>query len=385
EHKEDFKSAEQRAGNLIAFKFDDYKKDVELTPQDVYDYYKSNQTQYVEPAKTKVSRILLKHDGTNSDDILKKAEALQKELTAENFAQKAKEVSQGDKAKEGGDHGYYAWQRFSKQEKAIIGSLDQGEISTPVNTGTGFALLFVSEKVDKRQKVLNEVENIIRTTLEKRKLDALVKNKLEVIYKKIEKSENIKEQAKKLGVEVVETELLTSGGAVKDIDPGGYISRQLFQLEEKKVSTPFTFAQGMAIVQLTKIQKPEVEPLDKVKDKVKAAAVKVKKLRRLLQDAKAVTADLNNMTDEKKIEKYLKDKDLGATNSTYRRGNRLAQLPVKKGLDELIFSLAENRYSDPIDMTTEVVIVKVKTKKITAAADFETDRTEFYTQKLNEM
>jgi hypothetical protein len=141
---------------------------------------------------------------------------------------------------------------------------------------------------------------------------------------------------------------------------------------------------GMAIVQLMKTEKPMVEPLEKVKEKVKNEAIRARKVERLMNQAQAITAELNNMKDEKKTKKFLEDKELTATSATYTRGNRLAHLPIKKGLDGLIFSLDEKEYSSPIDFNTEVAIVKVKSKKVTSPSDFEMEKKEFYAQKLNE-
>ena len=95
DHKEDFKTAEKRKGSVLVYKFDDFKKDIEVSEKDLFDYYRENKDSFFVPGKMKVSRIFLKYDEKSREDILKKAEELRKELTPENFAQKAREVSQG--------------------------------------------------------------------------------------------------------------------------------------------------------------------------------------------------------------------------------------------------------------------------------------------------
>jgi hypothetical protein len=254
-----------------------------------------------------------------------------------------------------------------------------------VDTKEGFAILFVSEKKEERQKEFGKVKPIIRDSIEKQKLNTLVKNKLAEIYKKTQNVPNIKTIAEKLGVKVVETGLLTNGEIIKNVDESGYISRQLFRLKEKEISSPMMLPKGMAIVQLVKTEEPIVEPLEKVKEKVKNEVIRVRKVERLMIQAHTITAELNNMKDEKKIEKFLRDKELASTPTTYTRGNRLAHLAMKKGLDDRIFFLDENRYSSPIDLKTEVAIIKVKSKKVTDPWDFEKEKKEFYAQKLTEM
>jgi peptidyl-prolyl cis-trans isomerase D len=384
-NKEDFKSAERRAGNVVLLKFDDYKKDITITDKEVFDYFKANKDQFMEQEKIKVSRILLNYDDKNRDEILKKAQDLQARLTRENFAQNAQEFSQDEKAKEGGDHGYFGWKRFSKRENTVIKTMEENEISPAIDTETSFSILWMSEKKEKRQKEFNLVKPIIKGNIEREKLNNLVQEKLTEIYGKVKDLPNMKAEAEKLGVKVIDTGLLKPNEAVKDIEQSSHISRQLFQLKDKEVSAPITLPKGMAVVQLLKIEEPAVEPLEKVKDKVKNEVIRTKKLKRLMTEAESISAQLNKMKDEKEIEKYLKDNEMSATAAAYKRGNRLAYMPVKKGLDDIIFSLEEKKYSAPIDLETALAIVKVKSKKITGPADFEKEKDEYYAQKLDEL
>lgn len=386
DHKAEFKSPERRAGQAIFLKSMDYKNEVSVTEKDLRDFFKVNMTDYAEQGKTKVSRILLKYTDQTREDVYKKAEALQKELTAENFAQKAREYSEDNKAGEGGDHGYYAWQNFSTQEKAIIDSLGQSEISTPIDTGEGFALILISEKVEAKQQEFDKVKPFIRSSLEREKLDQIMQKKMNEIYQKLNKEQNIKEKAVKLGYKVMETGLLTSGEGIKGTDEQGYLSRGLFRLKEKQVSEPIRLQSGMAIVQLLQVQKPEQETLDKARQKVRDKIILTKKIQRLMLEGRTITAELNKLPATGTMEKYAKDKNLIYETATYKRGNRLGGMPYKKGLDEIIFALPKGgSVSDPIDVVDAVALVQVKDKKIMGTSDFEKEKEKFLAEKLNEM
>ncbi|MCU0285261.1 MAG: SurA N-terminal domain-containing protein [Acidobacteria bacterium] len=386
DHKEDFKSPERRAGNFIFLKSIDYKKEVSITDKDLRDFFKVNIADYAEQGKTKVSRILLKYTDQTRDEVFKKAEALQKELTPENFAQKAKEYSEDNKAGDGGDHGYFAWQEFSPQEKSIIDSFGQSEISTPIDTGEGFALIFISEKVEAKQQEFDKVKPFIRSSLEREKLDQLMEKKLNDIYQKVHKEQNIKDKAAELGYKVLETGLLTSGEGIKGTDEQGYISRTLFRLKEKQISEPIRLQGGMAIVQLLQVQKPEQESLDKARQRVKDKLIVNKKIQRLMVEARAIPAELNKLPDNTAIEKYVREKDYIFETSPHKRGNRLGGQPYSKGLDEIIFSLPQDTYSpNPIDIGEAVALVKVKNKKLVGKSEFEKEKEKFLAQKLEEM
>jgi peptidyl-prolyl cis-trans isomerase D len=384
-NKENFKSPEKRAAYVIALKFDDYKKEVNITPQEIYEAFKTKRVEFRLPGKTKVSRIFLKYGEQDREEILKKAQELQKELTKENFAERAKLLSQDDKAKEGGDYGYAGWQNFTKQEKTMIDALEQDQISSPIDTQKGgFSIVYVSEKVAERQQNFNEVRDRIKDTIEQERVKQLVMEKLQRTYNKLGKAENIKAKASEMGIEAIETELLNSGRPIKDIDQMGYISRKMFELEEKEIAFPVQFVKGIAIVQLSKIEEPTVDTFEKAKVRVKAKVVLAKKVERLMEEAADLSAKLNSMTDEKKVEAFLEKENLTPTDFTYKRGNRLSGYPVTKGLDEKVFSMEENRYSDPMEFNNQVVIVKVKSKTIASTADFEKDKSEFYNQQVTQ-
>jgi peptidyl-prolyl cis-trans isomerase D len=382
-NKEDFKSQEKRAAYVIAFKFNDYKKEVNITPQEIYNSFKSRRAEFRIPGKTRISRIFLKYGANEREEVLKKAQELQTGLTKENFAENAKLYSQDDKAKEGGDYGYSDWQNFTKQEKTMIEGLEPGQLSSPIDTQQGgFSIVYVSEKVAEQQQNFNDVQQRIKDTIEQERLKQLVMEKLQRIYQKLDKAENIKAKAGEMGIEAIETPLLANGNPIKDIDQMGYISRMMFDLKEKEIFFPVQFVTGIAIVQLSKIEAPTVEPFEKVKVRVKAKLVLAKKVERLKVEAAAISAKLNTMTDEKEIEEFLKKENLTSAAFTYKRGNRLSGYPVTKGLDEQVFSMEENRYSSPMEFNNQVVILKVKSKAIVTTADFEKDKTEFYQQQI---
>ena len=384
-HKEDFKSRERRAAYIIALKYADFQKDATVTPQEIYESFKTNKDEYRIPAKIKVSRIFLKYGEADRDEVFKRAEALQKELTKDNFADMARTNSQDDKAPQGGDYGYMDWKGFTHQEVAIIESLEQDQISTPVDTQQGFAILYVPEKIAERQQAFNEVKDKIEETIKQERVKQKVTERMQEMADKLGKSEDIKAKGAELGYPVIETQLLSSGQAVKDLDEMGFISRRMFALEGKEIAFPVQFAQGVAIMQISKIEEPTVEPLDKVKEQVKDHVLTAKKVELLKTDAANIMSQLNQMTDTKKIDEFLQKETLKPTPITYKRGNRLSGFAAVKGLDDQVFSMTENQYSSPLAFDDQVVIFKVKSKSITTSADFEKEKQDYYSKQLAQL
>ncbi|MCP5052634.1 MAG: hypothetical protein GY940_36030 [bacterium] len=384
-NKEDFKSREKRGGYVIAYKFDDYKKEVNITEKEVYDYFNTNKDDYRLPGKTKVSRILLNYDQKNQNEILKTAQNLQQELTPENFAEKAKALSQDNRAKQGGDFGYEGWKQFSKQEISIINGLDQGKISTPIVTGTGYAILYVPEKVKERGQNYNDVKDRISQILEDDAVNTLVNNKLQKIYDKLSGSDDIKAKAAEMNVTALDTGMLASGNPIADVDQLGYISRQMFTMEVKDTRFPVQFSKGIAILQLNKVEEPVVQPFEEVTAQAKSKVLNNKKLDMLMVDAKKYADELNRITDDKKREEYMKKNNLTADSATYKPGGKLSYLPSREGMDELIFSAEEKQFNAPLRFDTDVVIFSVKKKTVKTPEDFDKEKSEYYQQKVDEI
>lgn len=387
ENKEDFKSQEKRAGYVIALKFEDVKNEVTVTEKEKYEYFKAKKAEFLVPGKIKVSRILLKYEKENREEVFKTAQEIQKELTKENFAEKSRHISEDAKAEQGGDYGFEGWKNFSPQERTMIEAMANGQISTPIDTQQGFSIIHISEKVAEKKPVFNEVKDRIKDIIEQDKVNALTNEKLKKIYDKLAKAENIKTRGEDLGVTVVETGSITNGAKIQGLDDLGYISRRLYSLNEKEVAFPVNYVKGIAIVQLTKIEEPRVESLETVKDKVKAKVVTIKKLDVLLKEAREIAAGLNKIKDpdQKKIEDFLKKKDLTSAPLVYKRGNKFSYFEVQPDMDDRIFSSEENTFTGPLKFKERVVIYKVKSRTITDDTQFEKEKSDFYTQKTGQM
>jgi peptidyl-prolyl cis-trans isomerase D len=384
-NKDLFQSPERRSGQVLVLKHADFKKEIVVSEKDMFSYYQENKNAFKIPAKTKISRIWVAYGAQDREETLKKVEALSAQLTPANFAEKARELSTDEKAKEGGDWGYWGWQGFSDPERSMIDNLRQGEISTAVDAGQAFSILFAAEKTAETQETFADVKARIAGVLENEQLKKKVSARINGIYEKIKASQNMADGADGKKAKVIRTEFLTSGQPLKDIDEMGYISQKMFTLKEKEIAPPIEFPEGYAIVQLTGVARPAVEPFEKVQEQVRAKVLESKKIQLQQARATAVAAELNRLADAKKTEDYLKAEGLTFESATYQRGNRLAGFPSRPGLDDTIFLLSEGAISLPLTFGSEAVaIVRLKSKTLVSDQDFLKAKDGFYQKKLEE-
>jgi peptidyl-prolyl cis-trans isomerase SurA len=104
--------------------------------------------------QTRVSQILLRISATQTDQVARKRLADFKRRIAsgqDNFEALAKAHSQDDSAREGGDMGWIVTEQLPPNLAHAIDNLNLGQISDPIATPRGLALLRVNER---RQQVL---------------------------------------------------------------------------------------------------------------------------------------------------------------------------------------------------------------------------------------
>lgn len=113
-------------------------------------YYRTHPERFTEPARRRVSLILLKVDPSSAAHVwqaaVRKAEGLVRRLRAgADFARLAQRHSDDPTAAQGGDMGYLHQGMLGAQAEAVIAALEQGEISDPLRVLEGVAILRLDE------------------------------------------------------------------------------------------------------------------------------------------------------------------------------------------------------------------------------------------------
>ena len=384
-NKNVFKTPEKRKGNIIVLKYDDFKKDLKLNDTDFHDYFRQNKEQFQIPEKTRIYRLFVNYTEDNREEVLKKMEGLKSDLNVENFESFSRLHSTDIKKEDGGDWGYSEWKSFTSQEQSIIKSLKQSEISDPVDTLSGFAILFAKEKTAERQEPYETAKPKIKNIMEREALGNMVKVKLDKAYAKVKGATDLSAVRKDKSLSIIETEYLTSGEAVKDVEQFGYLSRKFFNMSEKEISYPVEFMDGIAIVQLTSVKEPENELFENVKGKIKDLVIADKQIIDAISKSESLSSSLNNFSDKDQIESYLKKNDMKLDSITYKRGNELADLGKVEGLDTIVFTGEEGKFSKPLRIGDNIAIIRAKTIKVSSETDFNREKTQFYKKKLEDI
>ncbi|WP_286034152.1 peptidylprolyl isomerase [Fusobacterium necrogenes] len=132
------------------------KSELKPTEKELKEYFEKNSLKYdtFPSAQANIAVVQVDPSSADKEKAKKEAEDILKELTTENFKEKAKELSQGPSAGNGGELGWFSkGDMVEPFQKAAF----EGEVGKiypiPVETVFGYHLIYVEDRNDKEEKV----------------------------------------------------------------------------------------------------------------------------------------------------------------------------------------------------------------------------------------
>lgn len=203
------------------------RQGIEVTEEEARKHYDDNIDRYKEPEKVKARHILIKAEGEADEKEAKKrakelAEKARKEGT--DFAELAREHSEGPSASKGGDLGSFARDRMVDAFADKAFSMKEGEISDPVQTKFGYHVIKHEGHKEASTESFDSVKEDIVSKLERKKF----RNAVDQFVAKLREDAEITEKPDNVQVNAPER----SGGMMKG---GGLKGKKLKQQLKKKL------------------------------------------------------------------------------------------------------------------------------------------------------
>jgi len=147
---------------------------IEVTDTELKEYHDANPEAFVEPPTVRTRHILFTvaqdADEAAVEAARSKAEAARaRALEGEDFADLAKELSQGPSASRGGDIGFAPADRLDAAYAEAAFALKVGEISKVVRSSFGFHVIKAEEKKEGGERSLDEASEQLRQFLKGQK------------------------------------------------------------------------------------------------------------------------------------------------------------------------------------------------------------------------
>ncbi len=183
---------EMRRGLAIKKFIDEYMTaGTEPTDEEMRQYFQEHPQLFSRPAQVRARHILIKvaPEAGEAEKTLarEKIEAVQRKLKAgADFAEMAKEFSEGPSKTRGGDLGYFGRGRMVKPFEEAAFALESGQISDVVETPFGYHLIKVEDKREASTIPYEQAKDRLRQYVERTKLQNVVQKQLQALQEKAE-------------------------------------------------------------------------------------------------------------------------------------------------------------------------------------------------------
>ncbi|HEO64045.1 MAG TPA: hypothetical protein ENN78_02110 [Candidatus Omnitrophica bacterium] len=156
---------------------------VRISPTQVAAYYYGHKSEFKESPRVRFNIIFVRFKSEAPDAATKgKAEKILKRLNAgEDFAELAKDLSEGPNASEGGDMGFVEKGDMAEEIDEVIFKLEPGEISELIETPSGYAIVKVEEKTPSLELTLAEASDIVRNKLFQREAELAIREYMDFL------------------------------------------------------------------------------------------------------------------------------------------------------------------------------------------------------------
>jgi len=166
---------------------------VNVTDKEIHDYYQKNIDFFKQPFQMRISHIFIQSDAKSSDSRKKelrgKAEKILKNLKDDqDFADLAREYSDGPTKNNGGDLGYLRKGQLEKQFESKVLALKKGEITDIIETEYGFHIFKVT---DIKPETILAYENV-KEKVKKFLVDEKTKQEADEYARKLREKSDVK-------------------------------------------------------------------------------------------------------------------------------------------------------------------------------------------------
>jgi len=159
-NKEVVRVIEEAKKKIIVARFlkDEVDDTIEITEEDVEEFYDNNKDRYMTPEMMRVSHILVQ-SSVEANDI---REQLKK---GANFEDLARAKSVDPSAQDGGDIGYFPKGQLMPAFDNACAQLDIGETSDVVKTKLGYHIIKLTDRKPPQPRPLQDVAKLVRAQL----------------------------------------------------------------------------------------------------------------------------------------------------------------------------------------------------------------------------
>ena len=300
ENKEQFRVPPKIALDYVLLTPDVLAEEQTVTAEEVEAYYSENKSLYSQQEQAKARHILVEVDETAPDSEVEaarqKIEHLAERLEqGENFAELAKQESEGPSSAQGGQLGWFGRSSMVEPFSEAAFALEPGQVSDPVRTRFGFHLIKLEDRREPGVKPLQEVRSQIEMQLAKDMASEKLEDALDSALETLLATGSLQKAAEAVSLDVRSSDLFSRQQGLPNVELDQDDLDRLFTLKEGELTdTPLMLEDGYLLAKKAEEVPSRIRPLGDVRSLVEKRLRQDKAMELARQAAEKALAGLQS-------------------------------------------------------------------------------------------
>jgi len=296
ENKELYRVPEMFRQAVVVIDPDRLQDQVQVTPEEIQNWYEDHEEQYTKPAAYHLKHILfsLPKDASaqtisavrlEAEEVVRKIQ--DKEIT---FEKAVREYSDdGDTVARGGDMGFVEEKDLDRPVLQAAQDLDPGQVSDPIPTAEGFEVIRLTEFRKEQLVPLEQVQKDIQGQIRREKAFELAYDKADDLLDKVQDSARpLEELAREQGLTTITTPLFSRTSPLETMELPVDLLKAAFDTEEEEVGDIYERDGKLYLFQTVERNDSYLPEMDQVRDQVEGGLL----VKRAMEMAREKATDM---------------------------------------------------------------------------------------------
>jgi peptidyl-prolyl cis-trans isomerase D len=344
-NKESYKTDPKIKVRYLHFKPQDYAADITVSDDDVRNYYETNPDKFKTPKTVEARHILIKVDqNAEAEEVSEARQKIEKILKmaqeGHDFAELAKQYSEGPTKDKGGYLGTFPKEAMVKPFADQAFSMKAGEISEPVRTRFGWHIIKVEKINPATTRSLSDAKNEIYNALRDDRSKNLAYDEAEAVYDAAFEDKDLEIIADERKLKLLTTDFFTQKSPPEGISNSRRFASVAFNLPVNEIGEIQDFEDGYYLIQVIDKFESQVPELEAVKAKVKSDVIKAKQDEKAREDANAL---LTKLGTDKDFDAVVKEFKLAPKKTGFfKRNDSIPTIGNETSITRAAFRLSDN-------------------------------------------
>ena len=263
--QDDFYTPEYRLVNVLKLTPDKIMETIPVDEENLKALYAEKKDLYVKPEQRRIEQILVK----DADE----ANALFAELTADNFAQIAKDKA----SQEDIDLGFVEKNGVAEQIGEVAFNAELNKVLEPVETPFGFHILVVRDVKEAQEIPFAEVKDELAKTIKAEKAYSILYDKSKLLEDALGEGLTLTDAAKRIEMSVDNLgfiDVSSKDKAGNSVDLPSELVQELFFAKSGEATSLQDYQNGFIVAEVAEIEPVSLKPIDAVQAEIKAEWIK---------------------------------------------------------------------------------------------------------------